>query len=169
MLLAWKEKVRHDLIRPTSLVQALGDEEVTSFAGMHKAKDWVPYIRVMPHAEYPSGSGCICLAVAQFIDAFLSDQYGDPSIETTWDIDSISHTFGNMMDLVHTCGESRLWGGMHFSKSVPDSYQLCDGVGTQGYNNLMKPLLGNGRRTYAELMDGTKDKYDGGVFMMDEN
>jgi len=58
---------------------------------------------------------------------------------------------------------------MHFSKSVPDSYQLCDGVGTQGYNNLMKPLLGNGRSTYAELMDGTKDKYDGGVFMMDED
>jgi hypothetical protein len=83
VLLAWKEKVRHDLIRPTSLVQALGDEEVTSFAGMHKAKDWAPYIREMPHAEYPSGSGCICLAVAQFIDAFLSDQYGDASIETT--------------------------------------------------------------------------------------
>jgi hypothetical protein len=167
VLLAWKEKVRHDLIRPTSLVQALGDKEVTSFAGTHKAKDWVPYIRVMPHAEYPSGSGCICLAVAQFIDAFLSDQYGDASIETTWDIDSISHTFGNMMELVDTCGESRLWGGMHFSSSVPDSYQLCDGVGTQGYNNLMKPLLGTG--TYAELMDGTKVKYDGGVFMMNEN
>lgn len=45
-LLAWKEKeVRHDLLlRPTSLVQALGgDEEVTSFAGTHKATDWVPY------------------------------------------------------------------------------------------------------------------------------
>ena len=71
------------------------------------------------------------------------------------------------MDLVDTCGESRLGGGMHFSSSVPDSYQLCDGVGTQGYNDLMKPLLGTG--TYAELMDGTKDKYDGGAFMMDEN
>ena len=31
VLMAWKEKVRHDLIRPTSLVQALGDEEVTPF------------------------------------------------------------------------------------------------------------------------------------------
>jgi len=41
MLLAWKENIRHDLIRPTSLVHALGDQEVTSFAGTHKAKYWV--------------------------------------------------------------------------------------------------------------------------------
>jgi len=41
VLLAWKEKIRHDLIRPTSLVQALGNQEVTSFAGTHKAKLWV--------------------------------------------------------------------------------------------------------------------------------
>jgi VIT1/CCC1 family predicted Fe2+/Mn2+ transporter len=48
VLLAWKEKARHDLIRPTSLVQDLGDLEVTSFVGTHKAKDWVPFTRVMP-------------------------------------------------------------------------------------------------------------------------
>ena len=40
VLLAWKEKVRHDLVRPTSVVQAMGDVEVTSFAGTHSARDW---------------------------------------------------------------------------------------------------------------------------------
>jgi len=163
VLLAWKEKIRHDRIRPTSVVQALGDVEVTSCAGTHKAKDWVPYIRVMPHAEYPSGSGCICLAIAQFIDSFLDDQYGSKSIETTWEFDGIPPvTFPGMMDLVEVCGKSRIWGGMHFSSSVPNSYELCDGVGTKGYTDLMKPLLGTG--TYAELMDDTKVKYDGQVF-----
>ena len=64
--------------------------------------------------------------------------------------------------------ESLVFGGGHaFLLSVPASYELCDGVGRQGYKDLMKPLLGTG--TYAELMDGTKVKYDGGVFMMDEN
>jgi hypothetical protein len=164
VLLAWKEKVRHDKIRPTSVIQALGDQEVMSFAGTHKAKDWVPYIRTMPHAEYPSGSGCICLAVAQFIDSFLQDQYGDSSIKTTWEFDGIDPvTFSEMNDLVDVCGKSRLWGGMHFSASVPDSYTLCDGVGTRGYTDLMKPLLGEG--VYAELMDDTKIKYDGKVFV----
>lgn len=167
VLLSWKEKVRHDRIRPTSLVQALGDQEVTSFAGTHSAKDWVPFIRVMPHAEYPSGSGCICIAVAQFIDTFLSDQYGDASIKTTWEFEDIQPViFDEMMDLANICGESRLWGGMHFAASVPDSFALCDGVGILGYTDLMKPLLGEG--TYIELMDDTKTKYDGGLFMESE-
>ena len=118
----------------------------------------------MPHSEYPSGSGCICLAVAQFIDEFLSDQYGDSSIETTWDFEALGPvTFTDMKELADVCGESRLWGGMHFTPSVPDSYTLCDGVGTQGYTDLMKPLLSAG--TYAELMDDSKVKYTGGVFM----
>ena len=67
VLLAWKEKVRHDKIRPTSVIQSYGNKFVTSFNGILKANDWVPFIRVMPHAEYPSGSGCICLAVAQIL------------------------------------------------------------------------------------------------------
>lgn len=167
VLLAWKEKIRHNRVRPTSVVQALGGQEITSFAGTHKAKDWVPFIRVMPHAEYPSGSGCICIAVAQFIDTFLSDQYGDTSMKTTWEFEDIQPvTFGEMMDLANVCGESRLWGGMHFAASVPDSFALCDGVGVLGYTELMKPLLGKG--TYTELMDDTKTKYDGGLFMETE-
>lgn len=142
----------------------MGAQEVSSFVGTHQAKDWVPYIRVMPHAEYPSGSGCICLAVAQFIDAFLSDQYGDESTETTWSFGDVIPpvTFSKMMDLVDVCGESRLWGGMHFTASVADSFTLCDGVGTMGYTDLMKPLLGTG--TYAELIDDSKTKYAGTVF-----
>ena len=118
----------------------------------------------MPHAEYPSGSGCICLAVAQFIDAFLMDQYDTNSIETIWDFGDVIEpvTFSTMSDLKDVCGESRLWGGMHFAASVPDSYELCDGVGTKGYTDLMVPLLGDG--TYAELMDSSKVKYTGSVF-----
>ena len=56
-----------------------------------------------------------------------------------------------------TCGDSRLWGGMHFTDSVPDSYELCDGIGTLAYGSLMKGLLGEG--TYADLNASTNDKY----------
>jgi len=158
VLLAWREKILRDRVRPTSLVQALGDVEVESYAGTHPARDWHPFIRVMPHAEYPSGSGCICLAVAQFVDAFVQDAYGASSIETTWDFpESGPYTFQDMDELRTICGESRLWGGMHFSLSVPDSYDLCDGVGTLGYTRLVKPLLGTG--TYRELLSSEKDRY----------
>ena len=71
------------------------------------------------------------------------DQYGDESIATTWDFDNTEgYTFDNMTELYETCGTSRLWGGMHYSSSVPDSYELCDGVGVLGYDRLMTGLLG---------------------------
>ena len=162
VLLAWKEKIRHDRIRPTSRVQALGDLEVTSFAGTHKAADWVPFVRVMPHAEYPSGSGCLCIALSQYVDAFLSNQYNQASIETSWKINGQTITFAKLSDLKNTCGKTRLSGGMHFAASVPDSYELCDGVGTTGYTGYVAPLLGNG--SYDELMDDTKPKYSGEYF-----
>ena len=116
----------------------------------------------MPHAEYPSGSGCICIAAAQYIDTFLSDLYNEDTLKTTWDFDIGPVTFDTLMDLVDVCGQSRIWGGMHFEASVPDSYTLCDGVGTRGYTDLIKPLLGEG--TFFELMDDTKMKYEGDVF-----
>lgn len=159
VILAWKEKVWFDRIRPTSLVQRQENRFFQSFDGSTiAARDWVPYIRVMPHAEYPSGSGCICLGIAQYIDAFLLSEYGDQSIQTTWNFDEIGDVvFGNMMELADTCGQSRLWGGMHFMASVPKSYELCDGVGTKGYERLMLGLLGSGR--YSELMDASKEKF----------
>ena len=85
------------------------------------------------------------------------DQYGVPSISTTWEFpETGSYTYANMQELASKCGESRLWGGMHFSASIPGSYELCDGVGELGYTSLMKPLLGVG--TYAELQSEDKEK-----------
>eukprot|EP00545_Synedropsis_sp_CCMP1620_P002929 CAMPEP_0119010050 /NCGR_PEP_ID=MMETSP1176-20130426/4758_1 /TAXON_ID=265551 /ORGANISM="Synedropsis recta cf, Strain CCMP1620" /LENGTH=514 /DNA_ID=CAMNT_0006962645 /DNA_START=57 /DNA_END=1601 /DNA_ORIENTATION=- len=160
VILSWKEKIRWNRVRPTSLVQALGDEQVESFAGSHAARDWVPYIRVMPHAEYPSGSACICLGVAEFIDEFLLDVYGDVSISTTWEgvfTEIDKHTFADMNELKTICGESRLWGGMHFGASVDKGYDLCEGVGKLGYSQLMLGLLGVG--DYYELIDDDKEKF----------
>ena len=172
VLLAWREKVKHDRIRPTSLVQMRGDEMLTSWVGPseHRAADWVPFKRVMPHSEYPSGSGCICTAVKDYVDAFMQDAYGEASIETTWEFaagsskvqpgavpaEPITKIFANMTELRDMCGVSRLWGGMHFSASVPDSYSLCEGVGNAGYT-MMQSLLGKG--SFSELMDDTKWKF----------
>ena len=64
LLVVWKEKVRHDLVRPTTVIQGTRPERmVRTWGGPHrssqtmiKRKDVEPYKRVMPHSEYPSGS-----------------------------------------------------------------------------------------------------------------
>ncbi|VEU38101.1 unnamed protein product [Pseudo-nitzschia multistriata] len=86
-MLVWREKVVHDAVRPTTVVHALkGDEEVTTYAGPYegsktiRASDWQPFIRTMPHAEYPSGSSCICTAYAETLQALTgSDDTGIPA------------------------------------------------------------------------------------------
>ena len=57
-MLAWREKVHYNAVRPTTVVHALkGEEEVETYAGpyagstMIKANDWQPYIRTMPVSE----------------------------------------------------------------------------------------------------------------------
>eukprot|EP00903_Cladosiphon_okamuranus_P005324 g5322.t1 len=79
-ILAWREKfifnnnmlslliqVRHDAPRPPSVIRKQPrDAMVEAYAGPDvgaqtiKASEWEPYIRTMPHSEYPSGSSCLC-------------------------------------------------------------------------------------------------------------
>ena len=72
ILLVWKEKIAHNAVRPTTVVHELFDDEVfDTYAGPFmgsneiKAREWQPYVRTMPHAEYPAGSACVCTAFAE--------------------------------------------------------------------------------------------------------
>lgn len=60
-------QIRHDLPRPTSIIHDIfGDSEVETYAGPGegaqtiKASEWEPFIRTMPHSEFPSASACMC-------------------------------------------------------------------------------------------------------------
>uniref|UniRef100_A0A7S1ZRM1 Vanadium-dependent haloperoxidase NapH1-like second helical-bundle domain-containing protein n=1 Tax=Trieres chinensis TaxID=1514140 RepID=A0A7S1ZRM1_TRICV len=163
VVLAWREKVEHDLIRPTTVVQRMGDKTINSYRGPFmgtgdmSARDWHPYIRTMPHAEYPSGSACLCTAVAEYVDAYMADQHGNNTYPTIWEFaagssetepgvvpaKALTLSFATMTELRDMCGKSRLWGGMHFTKSVQDSYQLCKGLGAKAYNDWARQLLPN--------------------------
>ena len=152
-LLAWKEKVAHDLVRPTTWLQEqLGEVEIKTYAGPYngvqtiKGKNFESYVRVMPHSEYVSGSACICQALMELTDRWVELHGGvdpadlliplppmpkgssrtEPGVTPAQDIDKVLH---GMQELRDICGESRLDGGMHFTKSVTASYELCSGVG----------------------------------------
>lgn len=147
----WKEKVRHDSIRPTSRVQQsdnfMGPDQVKWYDGsMVDKEDWTPYIRVMPHAEYPSGSASICWSIQEYVDAWARDNLGQESIEVTKTFkaksshvdpslpeEEFSYTFKNMMEVAALCSESRLWGGMHYRPSIEASVKLVEGFGATAY------------------------------------
>jgi hypothetical protein len=164
VLLAWKEKVNHSLIRPTTWIQEnLSDEVFMTWAGPTvgkreiQGKNFEAYIRVMPHSEYVSASACLCQTLYEFTDSWLNTHLGkENSIEIKLSFkkyssiiepnfsppEDISVVFDNLLTFRDACGESRLNGGMHFTTSVPDGYQLCEGMGEIG-NEYTKHLLGN--------------------------
>lgn len=69
MMIILREKVRHDRARPPTIIsKRLGSSIVRAFAWKNvgtmrlSANQWMPYIRTMRHAEYPSASSCMCTA-----------------------------------------------------------------------------------------------------------
>ena len=80
-IVVWRQKVKHNLVRPTSYIHAkMNGQKMTSYGGPDSvgeekeagpveimAEEWQPYIRVMPHAEFPSGSSCFCRTFADTI------------------------------------------------------------------------------------------------------
>eukprot|EP01024_Parvocaulis_polyphysoides_P054418 TRINITY_DN5499_c0_g2_i1.p1 TRINITY_DN5499_c0_g2~~TRINITY_DN5499_c0_g2_i1.p1 ORF type:complete len:297 (+),score=25.93 TRINITY_DN5499_c0_g2_i1:81-893(+) len=154
-VLAWKEKLRHDAVRPQSIIKKLlQDEKVRAWGGEGKgateilAQEFVSYIRTMPHSEYPSGSSCACEAVMQYWREYLGrDELARPLAKSF-----IKNTFTTLPDLPEKntvvifrtlteysqlCGESRLWGGFHFRPAVEAGYKLCRDVGTKAYKTMM--------------------------------
>ena len=113
---------------------------------MIKRKDVGPYKRVMPHSEYPSGSSCICQGVADYTNAFLNAtgvvlptlsaelKAGSSKVEPGMTpANDVTLSYDTIDALVEVCGSSRLDGGMHFTAAVPAGAELCEDIGTEGF------------------------------------
>jgi len=172
-MLVWREKVAFNAARPTTVVHELkGDEEVETYAGPFigsrkiKAIDWQPYIRTMPHAEYPSGSSCICTAYAEVMQLLTGkDSTGQFSVGASFETGSskaepgkvpsnnIDFVYKTWSEVQHFCGESRLHGGMHFSKAVKAGEDLCTDVASLIVNRAELLKAGDANGAFADLND----------------
>jgi len=183
---AWREKVRHDLIRPTSVSHYLIPEKnVTWFDGTNiSSSQWQPLIRVMPHAEYPSGSSAICRATADYAQLYVENILKWENLVTTWAMKAggapskfpvikgypkMDHevTFKTLDELANMCSLSRLLGGMHFSGSIQAGEDLVDGIGERAWETVLSLLNGDdvpaiqmdeSRMTMAPTMAETMDE-----------
>jgi len=132
---AWKEKRHHDLVRPTTVIKHWDDEILNTFSGDRgydgpvdiAARDFEAFIRVMPHPEFPSGSSCLCKTYQEFTDKWLMDRYNRTITNFGSSFNDI--VFEDMSDLREICGQSRIWGGMHYVASVPAGEEVCAGLG----------------------------------------
>eukprot|EP00752_Nemacystus_decipiens_P017791 g15951.t1 len=135
VVLVWREKVRHDAPRPPSVIRrVIGDEIVEAYAGPDNgvqnitASEWEPYIRTMPHSEYPSASSCICEAFVGAMKLWTGTDDLDPPLEyPAPELGEPMLTFTSWSEISEMCGESRLWAGLHFEGAIPAGVELCGG------------------------------------------
>ena len=88
----------------------------------------------MPHSEYPSGSACVCEALAEYFKTYYGFdnvfEPNGPQIPLSLQFPAFSSTkepqttpgedvtlqFFSWSEISERCGESRLNGGMHFTE-----------------------------------------------------
>jgi hypothetical protein len=158
----WQEKVRYDAVRPFTAVRYLyGDGLVTAWGGPGRgtvnlpASEWRSYLGVADHAEYPSGSSCFCAAHAQASRRFLgSDALGwtvpyvrgssriEPGVTPAQDTALV---FATWTQFEENCGQSRVWGGVHFQSAVDASRPMCRAIGDRAHRFLARHIDGTAR------------------------
>ncbi len=158
-IFVWQEKRRHDAVRPFSAIRRLyGSNPVLGWGGPGKgtrrlpASEWIAYIEEADHPEYPSASACFCAAHAQagrrFLDTdeiHFTHRYPagssriEPGLTPARDL---TIEYRSWTDFSQECGDSRVWGGVHFEASVRESRRVCDVFGDMAYEYGMSLIGG---------------------------
>lgn len=159
-IFVWQEKQQYDAVRPFSAIAFLyGDSPIEAWGGPGQgaismpANQWRSYLEEADHPEYPSASSCFCAAHAQSARLFLGDDNlgfpvsrpaGSSKVEPgkTPAEDTVL-VFPTWTEFTQSCGQSRVWAGVHFQAAVDASLATCNVFGDMAYGYL------------KSLMDGT--------------
>merc|ERR1711982_153906 len=66
---------------------------------------------------------------------------------------SIDFVYNTWSEVQHVCGQSRLYGGMHFSKAVKAGEDLCTGVASLIVSRAELLKAGDAKGALADLSD----------------
>jgi hypothetical protein len=157
----WHQKAKYDAVRPFSAVRHVyGSRPVSAWGGVGKgtvndmpADQWASYLNVGDHPEYPSGSTTLCSASAQSLRRFFGDDVLDWRfpIPAGWTLVEPGITPAKAMELywptwtdyVKDCGISRVWGGVHFKKTIERSIEFGAQFGDLAYEYVRRYIDGD--------------------------
>jgi hypothetical protein len=114
---SWDEKFRSNVLRPETVINALIDEQ------------WEPMLQTPPFPEYTSGHSVISTAAA----VVLTDEFGQAfkfrdTSEAAYGLPI--RTFGSFEQAAAEAAISRLYGGIHYRRSIEQGVAQGRKVGT---------------------------------------
>ena len=164
-IVAWQEKARYDAVRPITAIQYLYENErVRTFDdGTVRGGDWTPYVDTGDHPEYPSATACFCAAQAEAWKRFYGGNDNIPTVmrggqqvagydghlparssvyEQGKPDQPVPISYDKWSEYVSDCGESRIWGGLHFRSAVDESIEICADIGNKAFEYFNTLLAG---------------------------
>ena len=112
----WDEKYRSNLVRPETYINANIDES------------WRPLLQTPPFPEYTSGHSVISTAAAIVLGSVLGSDFAfEDSSETDYDLPA--RHFNSFMAAAEEAAISRLYGGIHYRKSIENGQEQGISVG----------------------------------------
>ncbi|MEU3794775.1 DUF6851 domain-containing protein [Streptomyces fructofermentans] len=160
LIAAWHWKKVHNAPRPfTAVRHVYGRKKISAWGGVGKgtvhdmpADEWSAYLPVGDHPEYLSGSTTLCSAEAQAARRYL----GDDVLDWTYDFpagsgqtepgivpakDTKLH-WENWTDFTRDCGNSRVWGGVHFQTTINRSIEWGAQFGDRAHTFVQRYIKG---------------------------
>lgn len=143
----WHHKRRFDAVRPATAIAFLfGDAPVTAWGGTGSgtvedlpADQWRSYLATADHPEYPSASTALCHAHAETSRRFFGSDELDWTVPVPQGASTVEPGlvpaeglklhFATWTALADACGNSRVWGGVHFPAAVTAGACLGRSVG----------------------------------------
>eukprot|EP00761_Pharyngomonas_kirbyi_P005867 gb/GECH01005873.1/.p1 GENE.gb/GECH01005873.1/~~gb/GECH01005873.1/.p1 ORF type:complete len:262 (+),score=56.22 gb/GECH01005873.1/:1-786(+) len=159
---SWGAKGEYDRVRPVSIIRHLyGDQDMNGLQkpgeGLQpiKGRQWRFYAYTDAHPEYPSGTTCFCYSLlgaiqgvtgsANFSSPFQvvypagSSMY-EPGATPKQTIASPAYT--SLKEIGRDCGESRIWGGVHFRDSIEEPEEPCTEIGLRAAERYLRMVNG---------------------------
>jgi hypothetical protein len=130
----WEAKYFYSFWRPISAIQRAGEDENPETA---PEADWVPLLNTPSHPDYVSGHSAFSGAAGHILFLFFGND------QLTFEVRSdtlpgVVRTFDSLQKCATECGESRIYGGIHFRFSCEDGFTLgknvADWVWSQSQN-----------------------------------
>lgn len=179
-IVAWQEKARFDAVRPITAIQYLyADDQVRTFdGGTVQGSQWTPYVDTGDHPEYPSATACFCAAQAEAWKQFYGGSDDIPTVtiggqtvpgyvgalpagssvyEPGMPAQPVQLSYAKWSEYVKDCGDSRVWGGLHFRSAVDESIEICTDIGSKAYDYFEALLAGTAT---SPLPPATQLSYD---------
>ena len=104
-VVCWRSKYQYNQLRPVTYIQ------------QHIDNTWLPLLATPPHPEFPAAHAFLTSSVMQTLAVLFGNTYS--FTDHTYDFRGYpARSYTTFEQIANECGESRVYGGIHFQQSV---------------------------------------------------